>query len=110
MGQCGSGLARQQCEHRADDCCVDIIYCYDWAAAEELPGMGLRFRLYGLERMRREQMIGESVVGFASLRLHEPVTHWVTLEPRTNLSVSELTSPRNRRYYRVVNISSHLTP
>ena len=50
--------------------------------------MGLRFRLYGLERMRRERMIGESVIGFASLNLLEPSTHWVILEPRSNLSVS----------------------
>ena len=50
--------------------------------------MGLRFRLYGLERMRRERMIGESVIGFASLNLVEPSTHWVILEPRSNLSVS----------------------
>lgn len=56
--------------------------------ADEVPGMGLRFRLYGLERMRRERMIGESVIGFASLNLVEPSTHWVILEPRSNLSVS----------------------
>ncbi|XP_070179858.1 synaptotagmin-14-like isoform X2 [Littorina saxatilis] len=53
---------------------------------DEVPGMGLRFRLYGLERMRRERMIGESVIGFASLNLDEPTTHWVILEPRSNLS------------------------
>ena len=50
--------------------------------------MGLRFRLYGTERMRRERMIGESIIGFASLSLDQPSTHWVILEPRSNLSVS----------------------
>ena len=50
--------------------------------------MGVRFRLYGCERMRRERMIGESVVGFASLNLDTETTHMLTLEPRSNLSVS----------------------
>ncbi|XP_025105175.1 synaptotagmin-14-like isoform X2 [Pomacea canaliculata] len=71
---------------QGQDPVFEETFTFSKISPEELPGMGLRFRLYGLERMRREQMIGESVVGFASLRLHEPVTHWVTLEPRTNLS------------------------
>ncbi|KAK3802152.1 hypothetical protein RRG08_050038 [Elysia crispata] len=53
---------------------------------DEVQGMGLRFRLYGVERMRRERMIGESIVGFASLNLDLETTHWVVLEPRSNLS------------------------
>lgn len=48
--------------------------------------MGVRFRLYGCERMRRERMIGECVVGFASFSLDSDVTLWLTLEPRSNLS------------------------
>lgn len=55
---------------------------------EEVTGFGVRFRLYGVERMRRERMIGESIIGFASLSLDAPSTHWVILEPRSNLSVS----------------------
>ena len=50
--------------------------------------MGIRLRLYGTERMRRERMIGEAVVGFASVNQDTETTHWVTLEPRSNLSVS----------------------
>lgn len=57
-------------------------------STDELQGMGLRFRLYGLERMRRERMIGESIIGFASLNLEQETTHWIVLEPRSNLSVS----------------------
>ena len=57
--------------------------------SEDVTGMGLRFRLYGTERMRRPRMIGESIIGFASLSLDEPSTHWVILEPRSNLSVSD---------------------
>lgn len=55
---------------------------------EEVTDMGIRIRLYGLERMRRERMIGESIIGFASLNLEMACTHWVILEPRSNLSVS----------------------
>lgn len=51
--------------------------------------MGVRFRLYGCERMRKERMIGESVVGFASLNLDLETTHWLTLEPRSNLGQGE---------------------
>ncbi|KAK6183281.1 hypothetical protein SNE40_010790 [Patella caerulea] len=53
---------------------------------DDVQSMGVRFRLYGVERMRRERMIGESIVGFASLNLDEEQTHWVVLEPRSNLS------------------------
>ena len=56
--------------------------------AEDAEHMGVRFRLYGCERMRRERMIGESIVGFASINLDTPTTHMLTLEPRSNLSVS----------------------
>ena len=51
--------------------------------------MGVRVRLYGCERMRRERMIGECVVGFASLNLDTATTHLLNLEPRSNLSVSD---------------------
>ncbi|KAK7487111.1 hypothetical protein BaRGS_00021606 [Batillaria attramentaria] len=64
----------------------DETFTFSKVTPDEVPGMGLRFRLYGLERMRRERMIGESVIGFASLSLDEPCTHWVILEPRSNLS------------------------
>ncbi|XP_064624060.1 synaptotagmin-14-like isoform X4 [Lineus longissimus] len=53
---------------------------------DEITNMGVRFRLYGCERMRRERMIGESVVGFASLNLEMETTHLLTLEPRSNIS------------------------
>ena len=52
--------------------------------------MGMRVRLYGTERLRKERMIGESVVGFASINQDTETTHWLTLEPRSNLSVSTL--------------------
>lgn len=68
------------------DPAYEETFTFSKVTPDEVPGMGLRFRLYGLERMRRERMIGESVIGFASLNLDEPCTHWVILEPRSNLS------------------------
>ena len=65
-----------------------LKFIKSYFVSEDVLGMGLRFRLYGTERMRRERMIGESIIGFASLSLDEPSTHWVILEPRSNLSVS----------------------
>ncbi|KAK3608659.1 hypothetical protein CHS0354_042671 [Potamilus streckersoni] len=55
----------------------------------DVQGMGIRFRMYGVERMRRERMIGECIIGFASVSLEEPSTHWIILEPRSNLSHGE---------------------
>lgn len=54
--------------------------------------MGMRIRLYGMERMRRERMIGETIIGFASLNLDVTSTHWIILEPRSNLSVRSLST------------------
>jgi len=65
------------------DVMTQVSGCY----TEEASNMGVRFRLYGCERMRRERMIGECVVGFASFSLDSDVTLWLTLEPRSNLSV-----------------------
>jgi synaptotagmin-14/16 len=49
--------------------------------------MGIRLRLYGCERMRRERLIGEYVVGFAGMNLEIETTMWLPLEPRSNLAV-----------------------
>lgn len=50
--------------------------------------LGVRLRLYGCERMRREKMLGEVIVPFASINLTLGNTFWLTLEPRANLAVS----------------------
>jgi len=59
---------------------------------EELSSMGVRLRLYGCERMRRERMIGECIVSFSSLpaAMDYPLEQWLTLEPRSSLSVCYL--------------------
>jgi len=51
--------------------------------------MGVRLRLYGCERMRRERMIGECIVSFSSLpaAMDYPLEQWLTLEPRSNITV-----------------------
>lgn len=55
---------------------------------EEVQQLGVRLRLYGCERMRREKMLGEVIVPFASINLTLGNTFWLTLEPRANLAVS----------------------
>lgn len=57
-------------------------------AADEVQQLGVRLRLYGCERMRREKMVGEVIVPFASINLTLGNTFWLTLEPRANLAVS----------------------
>lgn len=51
--------------------------------------MGIRLRLYGCERMRRERLIGETVVSFANINLELENNFWLTLEPRANTAVSK---------------------
>lgn len=50
--------------------------------------MGLRVRVYGCERMRRERLIGESIVSFATIDLELETNLWLPLEPRANATVS----------------------
>jgi synaptotagmin-14/16 len=59
---------------------------------EDVNSMGVRFRLYGCERMRRERMIGECVVSFTSINLELETTMWVALEPRANLALNSSAS------------------
>lgn len=54
---------------------------------EEVNSMGLRVRVYGCERMRRERLIGESIVSFASIDLELETNLWLSLEPRASSSV-----------------------
>nr|CAD7258540.1 unnamed protein product [Timema shepardi] len=55
---------------------------------EDVNSMGVRFRLYGCERMRRERMIGECVVSFSYINLELETTMWLALEPRANLTLN----------------------
>lgn len=55
---------------------------------EEVNSMGLRVRVYGCERMRRERLIGESIVSFASIDLELETNLWLSLEPKTNSALS----------------------
>ncbi|KAG8190482.1 hypothetical protein JTE90_006659 [Oedothorax gibbosus] len=56
---------------------------------EELTSMGVRFRLNGCERMRREHLIGECIVHFSSIRMDQQINLWLTLEPRSNIAHSD---------------------
>lgn len=54
---------------------------------EEVNSMGLRVRVYGCERMRRERLIGESIVSFATIDLELETNLSLPLEPRANSTV-----------------------
>lgn len=61
------------------------------AYLQDVLGMGVRFRIYGCERMRREHLIGEGVLAFScSKPLQTETRIRIGLEPRSNLSVSWL--------------------
>ncbi|CAH1979761.1 unnamed protein product [Acanthoscelides obtectus] len=51
---------------------------------EDVNSMGIRLRLYGCERMRRERIIGEAIVSFAKINLELENHFWLTLQPRAN--------------------------
>lgn len=55
---------------------------------EEVNSLGLRVRVYGCERMRRERLIGESIVSFASIDLELETNLWLPLESRANATVN----------------------
>ncbi|KAH9630819.1 hypothetical protein HF086_001047 [Spodoptera exigua] len=49
---------------------------------EDVHGLGLRIRVYGCERMRRQRLLGEATVSFASLSLEMENGMWIQLTPR----------------------------
>lgn len=55
---------------------------------EDVNSMGLRLRVYGCEKMRRERLVGEAVVSFAHINLELENNLWLNLEPRASASVS----------------------
>ncbi|XP_034231692.1 synaptotagmin-16 [Thrips palmi] len=54
---------------------------------EDVNSMGVRFRLYGCGRMRRERFIGESIVSFSAINLESETNVWLNLEPRANMAL-----------------------
>ncbi|XP_072390019.1 synaptotagmin-16 isoform X1 [Diabrotica undecimpunctata] len=54
---------------------------------EDVNSMGLRLRLYGCERMRRERLIGEAIVSFANINLELENNFWLNLEPKANTTM-----------------------
>ena len=65
---------------------------------DDLNGMGLRVRVYGGDRLRRDRLVGEKFVAFSSLDLDEleqqsqgrgqSIEKLIELEPRSNIEVS----------------------
>ena len=52
--------------------------------------MALRVRVYGCERMRRERLIGETIISFASIDLELESNLWLLLESRNSSMVRKL--------------------
>ncbi|CAH2250848.1 synaptotagmin-16 [Pararge aegeria] len=49
---------------------------------EDVHGLGLRIRIYGCERMRRQRLLGEATVSFANLNFELENNLWLQLSPR----------------------------
>ncbi|XP_063627812.1 synaptotagmin-16 [Cydia splendana] len=54
---------------------------------EDVYGLGLRIRIYGCERMRRQRLLGEAAVSFATLNLELENSLWLQLAPRQQPSL-----------------------
>lgn len=67
--------------------------------AEDVNSMGIRLRLYGCERMRRERLIGEAVVSFANINLELENNFWLILEARANTAVSTVYTEESNDVY-----------
>ncbi|XP_076306401.1 synaptotagmin-14-like isoform X3 [Tachypleus tridentatus] len=76
---------------------VRETYTFNRINTEDLSIMGIRFLLFGFERMRREHLFGETIVSLASQQLNEETTVILKLEPRANLaqvdSTTDVSSP-----------------
>ena len=60
-------------------------------SADDLPSVGVRLRLYGCERLRRERMIGEAIVPLTTVSIEQQTPQWLVLQPRANITVSSST-------------------
>ncbi|GBP35969.1 Synaptotagmin-14 [Eumeta japonica] len=49
---------------------------------EDVHGLGVRVRVYGCERMRRQRLLGEALLSFANLNLELENSLWLQLAPR----------------------------
>lgn len=64
-------------------------FTFKGVTPQDVNNMGVRLRIYGKESMRRERLIGECIVTFASLNLdNESSSLWITMEPRLNLNAA----------------------
>ncbi|XP_041969611.1 synaptotagmin-16 [Aricia agestis] len=55
---------------------------------EDVYGLGLRIRVYGCERMRRQRLLGEATISFAALNLELENNLWLQLVPRQHHQTS----------------------
>lgn len=59
--------------------------------SEDVHGLGLRIRIYGCERMRRQRLLGEAAVSFAALNLELENNLWLDLAPRHHQPAMQVT-------------------
>ncbi|XP_034833915.1 synaptotagmin-16 isoform X1 [Maniola hyperantus] len=61
---------------------------------EDVHGLGLRIRIYGCERMRRQRLLGEAAVSFANLNFELENNLWLQLSPRQHHHQPTLQLPK----------------
>jgi len=76
--------------------------------ADDLNSMGLRLRVYGGDRLRRDRLIGEKLIAFASLDLddlqelgqgqRQSLERTIELEPRSNIEVNNNNNNNNNNH------------
>lgn len=85
-----------QGQSRYQNICANVMeQHFEISFSEDVNSMGVRLRLYGCERMRRERLIGEAVVSFANINLELENNFWLNLEPRANTTVSKILKSLN---------------
>ena len=78
--------------------CPALMHASCVSFVEDLTNMGLRVRVYGGDRLRRDRLIGEKLIPFSSLDLDErqgpgeghSLEKLIELEPRSNIEVVQL--------------------
>ena len=75
----------------SDESCVKLgeSFCFLRIDPEDIASLGCRFRLYSCELLRRQSLIGETVLSFASCKpLASETKIMLTLEQKSRFSVS----------------------
>ena len=77
---------------------------FNHVESEMIGNYAVRFRLYGIHRMKKEKIVGEKIFYLTKLNLQGKMSLPVILEPSYNHSVSICSSSPNTVYVMVYNI------